>query len=301
MKVIRKDVLIEYDQIESTLLEKDILQKADHPFLVGMEYVFQTEMKIFFVMKFIRGGELFMHLRKARQFNEERAKFYTLTVAIALGHLHKQNIIYRDLKPENVLMGEDGYVCLTDFGLAKILEQNEQAFSFCGTPEYLAPEILEEKGHAFPVDWWALGILAYEMIVGFPPFYTGSPNNQKMYALIQSKPVFFPDAKKHGISMSDDCKSFISSCLNKDPSKRLGTTGSVDDIINHPWFDNIDKEALLAKKIVPQFKPKLSANILDVSNFDKMFTSDEAAHSVLPQQAIKKINSNKDKFKGFDS
>ena len=184
MKSLRKDTILDYDQVESTLLEKDILQKADHPFLVGMEYVFQTEMKIFFVMKFIRGGELFMHLRKKRQFSEERAKFYALSVAMALGHLHQQKIIYRDLKPENILMGEDGYVCLTDFGLAKILEQNEQAYSFCGTPEYLAPEILEEKGHAFPVDWWALGILTYEMIVGFPPFYTGSNNNQKMYALI---------------------------------------------------------------------------------------------------------------------
>jgi serum/glucocorticoid-regulated kinase 2 len=142
MKSLRKDVIIDYDQIESTMLEKEILLKADHPFLVGMEYVFQTETKIFFVMKFVRGGELFMHLRKARQFSEKRAKFYSLTVALALGHLHTQKIIYRDLKPENILMGEDGYICLTDFGLAKILEQNELAHSFCGTPEYLAPEIL---------------------------------------------------------------------------------------------------------------------------------------------------------------
>ena len=177
MKSLRKDVIIDYDQIESTLLEKKILLEADHPFLVGMEYVFQTDQKIFFVMKFVRGGELFMHLRKARNFTEARAKFYCLTVAIGLGHLHSKKIIYRDLKPENILMDEDGYICLTDFGLAKILDGNEQAYSFCGTPEYLAPEILEEKGHAFPVDWWALGILTYEMIVGFPPFYTGSANN----------------------------------------------------------------------------------------------------------------------------
>lgn len=240
-------------------------------------------------MKFVRGGELFMHLRKARQFSEERAKFYSLTVALALGHLHKQKIIYRDLKPENILMGEDGYICLTDFGLAKILEQNEQAFSFCGTPEYLAPEILEEKGHAFPVDWWALGILTYEMIVGFPPFYTGSPNNQKMYDLIKSKPVFFPDAKKHGIAMSDDCKDFISKCLAKNPKDRLGSLSGQDEIINHPWFQSINIEKLLAKELVPEFKPKLSKNILDVSNFDKMFTSDEAVHSVLPMSAQKKI------------
>lgn len=174
MKSLRKDVMLDYEQIESTLLEKKILLEANHPFLVGMQYVFQTETKIFFVMKFVRGGELFLHLRKARNFEEKKAKFYSIIVAIALGHLHKKKIIYRDLKPENILLEEDGYISLTDFGLAKVLEQNEQAYSFCGTPEYLAPEILKESGHSFPVDWWALGILTYEMIVGFPPFYTGS-------------------------------------------------------------------------------------------------------------------------------
>lgn len=265
MKSLRKDVILDYDQVESTLLEKEILQKADHPFLVGMEYVFQTDERIFFVMKFVRGGELFMHLRKQRQFSEARTKFYSLTVAMALGHLHNQKIIYRDLKPENILMGEDGYICLTDFGLAKILESNEVANSFCGTPEYLAPEILEEVGHAFPVDWWALGILTYEMMVGFPPFYTGQPNNNKMYELIKTKPVFFPDAKKHGIAMSDECKDFINKCLSKKPNERLGAKGGVDEIISHPWFADINIKDLLAKNIQPQFKPKLSNDIFDVS------------------------------------
>lgn len=208
---------------------------------------------------------------------------------MALGHLHKQKIIYRDLKPENILMGEDGYICLTDFGLAKILEGNEQAYSFCGTPEYLAPEILEEKGHAFPVDWWALGILTYEMIVGFPPFYTGSPNNQKMYDLIKTKPVFFPDAKKHGIAMSEECKDFISKCLQKNPKDRLGSVSGLEEILSHPWYQSIDQGALLSKSINPEFKPKLSKNALDVSNFDSMFTDDEAVHSVLPQSAVRKI------------
>jgi len=178
-------------------------------------------------------------------------------------------------------MGEDGYICLTDFGLAKIIEANEVTHSFCGTPEYLAPEILNESGHSFPVDWWALGILTYEMIVGFPPFYTGSPNNQKMYELIKSKPVFFPDYKKHGIAMTQECKDFISICLEKDPSKRLGLNG-IDEIINHPWFADIDRIALLKRQIPPEFKPKLSGNVMDVSNFDKMFTDGEAKDSVMP-------------------
>ena len=242
-----------------------------------------------------------MHLRKARKFQEKRAKFYSMIVALALGHLHKKKIIYRDLKPENILMEEDGYICLTDFGLAKILEQNEQAFSFCGTPEYLAPEILEEVGHSFPVDWWALGVLTYEMIVGFPPFYTGSANNQKMYDLIKSKPVFFPDAKKHGIPMSDECKDFINRCLSKKPGDRLGTKGDIEEILAHPWFADLDVKMVETREITPEFKPKLSQNILDVQNFDKMFTSEEAEHSVLPLSAQKKIKKASAQFAGFDS
>lgn len=127
-------------------------------------------------------------------------------------------------------MDENGYICLTDFGLAKVLEGNAQAFSFCGTPDYLAPEILNEKGHSFPVDWWALGILTYEMIVGFPPFYTGNNNNSKMYQLIKSKPVYFPDPQRHNITMSANCQDFITkvrlllinafSCFRKIP--RIG-------------------------------------------------------------------------------
>lgn len=124
MKSLRKDVILEYDQVESTKLEKEILLKAEHPFLVGMSYVFQTDTKIFFVMRFVRGGELFMHLRQAQRFSEDRARFYAIQVAMAIGALHDQKIIYRDLKPENILMDEDGYICLTDFGLAKVLEPN---------------------------------------------------------------------------------------------------------------------------------------------------------------------------------
>ena len=160
-------------------------------------------------MRFVRGGELFSHLRQVTRFPEDRARFYAIQVALALGHLHSKKIIYRDLKPENILMDEDGYICLTDFGLAKVLEGDAKATSFCGTPDYLAPEILSERGHSFPVDWWALGILTYEMIVGFPPFYTGTQNNSKMYELIKKKAVYFPDQERHKIVMSENCKDFI--------------------------------------------------------------------------------------------
>ena len=138
------------------------------------------------------------------------------------------------------------------------------------------------------------------MIVGFPPFYTGNSNNNKMYELIKSKPVFFPDAKKHGIAMSDHCKDFINKCLAKTPATRIGTQGGVEEILSHPWFSNIDQTALLTKQIQPKFKPKLSKDACDISNFDKMFTSEEAVHSVLPMSAQKKISKANDKFSGFD-
>ena len=168
---------------------------------------------------------------------------------MALGHMHQKNIIYRDLKPENILLDEDGYVCLTDFGLAKLMDKEDQAFSFCGTPDYLAPEILVEKGHSFPVDWWALGILTYEMIVGFPPFYTGTNNNEKMYELIKKKAVYFPDRERHNIAMSPDCKDFISKLLDKNAPTRLGTRGGIDEILSHPWLDAIDADSILEKTI----------------------------------------------------
>jgi len=231
MKALAKNVILEYDQVESTKLEKDILLMADHPFLVGMNFVFQTESKIFFVMRFVRGGELFSHLRKMSRFPEDDARFYAVQVCLAIGYLHDKKIIYRDLKPENILMDENGYLCLTDFGLAKILQDGQQANTFCGTPDYLAPEILSDSGHGFPVDWWAIGILTYEMIVGCPPFFTQSNNYEKMYQMIKKRAVHFPDPERYKIYMSEECKDFISKLLEKDPNNRLGTKGGISEVL----------------------------------------------------------------------
>jgi serum/glucocorticoid-regulated kinase 2 len=159
MKSLKKDVLIDQDQIENTLLEKKILQSLDHNFLVGLVFCFQTEERIYFVMPFMRGGELFQHLKKKRCFDEETVRFYAAQIALALDHLHSFGIVYRDLKPENILMDDEGYLKIADFGMAKHLKEGEKTMSFCGTPEYLSPEIITGEGHDKACDWWSFGIL----------------------------------------------------------------------------------------------------------------------------------------------
>ncbi len=207
IKELRKDVLIDTDQIQNTRIEKEIMKNANHPFLVNLDYVFQTIGRIYFVMKFMRGGELYTLITKEKRFAEPRARFYAAQIVLALGHLHRNKIIYRDVKPENILMDDDGYLCLTDFGLARFLEEDKKAMSFCGTPEYMAPEIITGEGHNRAADWWSLGVLIYEMLVGVPPFY--HQNQNTMYQYITSRSVIFPDPVKHKITVSDLAKDLI--------------------------------------------------------------------------------------------
>ena len=167
MKRIRKDLLIEKGQIDNTYNERDILLKSDHPFLLGMDYVFQNDCRIYFFLEYIRGGNLYTNLFKVKRFPEKTVKFYAAQLVLAIGVLHKHKIVHRDLKPENVLIDEDGYIKLADFGLAKFLTNPSQSTAtFCGTPEYLAPEIIQSNSHSFGVDWWTLGILVYELVCG---------------------------------------------------------------------------------------------------------------------------------------
>ena len=208
MKVIRKDVVIQYESVHSLQVEKLILNQVNHPFIIGMDYVFQKAYRIYFIMQFIQGGELFKHLSEQKRFSEEKTRFYAAQIALALGYLHESNIIYRDLKPENILLNDDGYIMLADFGLAKIVQADgEDPNSFCGTPEYLSPEMIVGSGHDKTLDWWALGILIYEMIIGIPPFF--NPNKNQMYYLIQHAPIRWPEKDRHGIEVSPAAKDLI--------------------------------------------------------------------------------------------
>jgi serine/threonine protein kinase len=208
LKRINKDVLIEKKQISNIKNEKDILFQASHPFVNSMDYVFQNETRIYFFLKFIPGGNIYDSLYKVKRFPESTVKFIAAQIVLAMGYLHSNNVVHRDLKPENVLVDTDGYICLADFGLAKFLNSaQDQTYSFCGTAEYLAPEILDMKGHGFAVDWWTLGILVYEMATGRPPFMHKS--HHKLGVLIRTQKIVWPDAERHKIYMSEDLKDFI--------------------------------------------------------------------------------------------
>ena len=207
MKSIKKDVLIDHEQIENTILEKKILQTVNHPFLCSLVFCFQTEDRIYFIMNFVRGGELFQHLKRFKIFDEDKVKFYAAQIGMALQYLHDKGIIYRDLKPENILMDEEGYLQLADFGMAKTLKSNEKTNSFCGTPEYLAPEVIRSEGHNYLADWWSYGILIYEMLSALPPFY--HENVDKMYELIKHAELRF--SKR--VTISDDAKDLITKVI----------------------------------------------------------------------------------------
>ena len=292
MKSLKKDVLIEQEQIENTLLEKEILQTIDHPLLCQLIFCFQTEERIYFVMPFLNGGELFQHLRNFKTFDEEKVRFYSAQIGLALHYLHEKGIIYRDLKPENILMDDQGYLRLADFGMAKKLKGNEKATSFCGTPEYLAPEIITGEGHNKAADWWSFGILIYEMLCGLPPFYV--ENLEKMYELIKTAQVKFP--KK--INISEDAKDLIKKLLMKKPSQRMGYKTGLTEIRQHPFFATVDFDGLLLKKIPAPFIPTINHST-DVSNFDSEFTSEEIGVSYIPQKNIEVIKANQTKFNDF--
>ena len=292
MKSLKKDVLLDQDQVESTLVEKKILEKLDYPFLVGMVFCFQTEERIYFIMPFIRGGELFQHLRNSKYFPEEKVRFYSAIIGLSLEYLHTHGIIYRDIKPENILIDEDGYIRLADFGMAKFLKGDEKATSFCGTPEYLAPEIITGEGHNKAADWWSYGILMYEMMVGIPPFFCD--NQEKMYQLITRAELRFP--KK--INLSDTAKDLLQKLLIKDQDQRLGSKNGFNEIMQHPFFKGLDFNALVHKKIPAPYKPELKDK-LDVTNFDEEFTSEEVVTSEIPEQNLEFIKRNQDQFAEF--
>lgn len=267
LKVLKKDYIISKNQVEHTKTERSVLGYIHHPYIVGLTMAFQTADKLFFVLDYCAGGELFFHLGKVGRFPEDRAKFYAAQITLALEYVHSLDIVYRDLKPENVLLDSAGNIRLTDFGLSKegVSDHSTGASSFCGTPEYIAPEVLARLGHGRAVDWWSLGALLYEMICGLPPFY--SRNRETMFEKIMKADLTFPPF------MSENAKSILSRLLVRDPKMRLGSCErDADELKEHPFFSDIDWVGLLAGRIPSPWTPHVSGS-LDTSQFDQEFTS----------------------------
>ncbi|XP_064409782.1 serine/threonine-protein kinase Sgk3 isoform X4 [Latimeria chalumnae] len=229
VKVLQKKVILNRKEQKHIMAERNVLLKnVKHPFLVGLHYSFQTRDKLYFVLDFINGGELFFHLQRERSFPEYRARFYAAEIASALGYLHSIKIVYRDLKPENILLDSQGHIVLTDFGLCKEgIACTDTTTTFCGTPEYLAPEVLRKQPYDNTVDWWCLGAVLYEMLYGLPPFY--SRDTAEMYENILHKSL----TSRPGAS--DSAWSILEGLLEKDRQNRLGAKedfAGPDDITN---------------------------------------------------------------------
>eukprot|EP00928_Gymnodinium_smaydae_P081647 TRINITY_DN65124_c0_g1_i1.p1 TRINITY_DN65124_c0_g1~~TRINITY_DN65124_c0_g1_i1.p1 ORF type:complete len:381 (-),score=83.17 TRINITY_DN65124_c0_g1_i1:112-1254(-) len=272
MKMLRKENVVKRNQVEHTRAERNVLETCQHPFIVGLCYAFQTPKKLYFVLEYCPGGELFFHLSRNGRFSEGRSRFYSSELLLAIGYLHSLNIIYRDLKPENILLDAEGHAKLTDFGLSKEgVEDNFSAKSMCGTPEYLAPEILDRRGHGKAVDWYSLGALTFEMLTGLPPFYT--KDREKLFDRIRRAELSYPNY------VTPFAVELLKAMLLRDPNRRLGGgPGDAAEVQAHPFFSSVDFNKLYNKQIAPPFKPSVS-NPLETKYVDKEFLDLPIANS----------------------
>lgn len=277
MKILKKEMIIKRKQYEHTLSERRILENVSHPFIVSLQYAFQTEHKLYMVFDFFNGGELYHYLSTQGRFSEERAKFYAAEIILGLKYLHDRGIVYRDLKPENLILDSSGHIIITDFGLSKEGVDGENVTSICGTPEYLAPEILRKQKYGKGVDWWSLGTLLYEMIAGLPPFY--DKNRSLMYRKILEGELRKPKV------MSDLAFDLCCAFLKRNPSERLGCTNE-QEILDHPYFADWDWAALERKDITPPWVPAVTSPE-DTRNISHEFTREPAL--VTPSPAASKL------------
>ncbi|KAI8914349.1 kinase-like domain-containing protein [Gorgonomyces haynaldii] len=282
MKVLRKSEIIKLRQVEHTINEKNILEQLDHPFLVKMLGTFQDSNNLYLVLEYVQGGELFSYLRKSGRFANHVARFYAAEVVLAFEYLHEQDIIYRDLKPENLLLDAQGHIKVTDFGFAKIVP--DVTWTLCGTPDYLAPEIIQSKGYGKPVDWWAVGVLIYEMLAGHPPFY--DEDHFKLYEKILQCKLRFPP------HFDPNAKDLVKRLLTTDLSKRFGNLKEgVQDIKRHKWFAGVEWDKLKALEIPAPYIPKVGHDG-DTANFDA-YAEDHEPYGVNGPDP------HREKFKGF--
>ncbi|XP_078615153.1 protein kinase C iota type-like isoform X6 [Branchiostoma floridae x Branchiostoma japonicum] len=332
MKVVKKELVNDDEDIDWVQTEKHVFETAsNHPFLVGLHSCFQTESRLFFVIEFVNGGDLMFHMQRQRKLPEDHARFYAAEISCALNFLHERGIVYRDLKLDNVLLDSDGHVKLTDYGMCKEgLHPGDTTSTFCGTPNYIAPEILRGEDYGSSVDWWALGVLLFEMLAGRSPFdivgNTENPDQHTEDYLFQACCHFYSRAHSTSVptelkpreqsvedifevilektiriprSLSVRAASALKGFLNKNPAERLGcapVTG-FSDIQHHTFFKPIDWDALEARQVPPPFKPSIDSEG-GVENFDQQFTSEPVQLTPDDPRMLDKIDQSE--FEGFE-
>jgi len=261
VKTIHKNRLIKENKVHTIFSERNVLLKAKHPFIISLLFAFQNDTKVYLGLEYAAGGELFHHIQKRGLFPLSEVRLIIAELALALNFLHQNRIVYRDLKPENILFDSNGFVKLTDFGLAKDLNNDSLTTTFCGTSEYVAPELLYKKAYGPAVDWWALGILTFELLVGKTPFY--NENKEKMFQQIRiGRPKFPPSIEPNAISL-------ISGLLEKDPEERYG----FESLLSHPFFDGLNFDDVLHRRVLPEFIPDSTHGEIP-KNFDSKFVAE---------------------------
>jgi len=300
MKVIKKSLVRDDEDIDWVQAEKHVFEIAtNYPFLVGLHSCFQSPSRLFFIIEFVRGGDLMYHMQRQRKLAEEHARFYAAEISLALNYLHSNNIIYRDLKLDNVLLDHEGHIKLTDYGMCKEnIGRRDTTSTFCGTPNYISPEQLNGLDYNFSVDWWALGVLLFEMLAGRSPFdLSGAPEGAEnaeeyLFQVIREKVIRIPR------SLSVKAQSILKGFLQKDPKERLGCDidNGFQQIQEHPFFKTIDWLALQAKQIIPPYRPKIE-NDRDLEHFDPSFTNEPVILTPDDPRVIEEIDQSE--FEGF--
>ncbi|CAL1543272.1 unnamed protein product [Lymnaea stagnalis] len=258
LKVMAITQVIKLKQEIHIMSEKTILSTISHPFIVNLLWYHKDETFLYMLMEYVPGGELFSYLRSQGKFSAPTSSFYASEILVALEYLHSHDIVYRDLKPENLLLDREGHLKITDFGFAKVVK--DRTWTLCGTPEYLAPEIILSKGHNKAVDWWSLGILIFEMLVGYPPFYADNPLN--IYEKIVAGKIVWPK------NIDLVAKDLIKKLLVLDRTRRLGNMkNGADDIKKHKWFKGQDWKDVTGRKLKPPIVPELAYDG-DTTNFE---------------------------------
>jgi len=297
MKVIKKEMFVqnENEDIDWVQTEKHVFERAsNYPFLVGLHSCFQNESRLFFVIEFVRGGDLMYHMQRKRRLVEPEAQFYAAEISLALDFLHMRGIIYRDLKLDNVLLDHEGHIKLTDYGMCKEgIKKGEKTSTFCGTPNYISPELLRNEEYDFSVDWWALGVLLYEMLAGKSPFVTQDSSEEALFQTILEKTIRIPR------TLSVRAQNILKVFLKKNPAERLGCDPEkgFNEIKQHDFFRGIDWEQLERRQVKPPYTPPTESD-RDLAHFDPDFTQQPVCFTPDDQDLISKLDQSE--FEGFE-